>query len=100
MSGVLPLLQALGQTQPGPNGTVLAKRSALDALTGLVPPLSRADRFFPSTDRGEGYLSGQIGSFFGVPFRQVTEGQQEAERFRRLEALRRLAERQRRMEGG
>jgi hypothetical protein len=84
----LPLLKALGQVEYDARGNAVTSEKAYSTLINLIPPLSRAERLMPS----DGGIGGQaLRGTLGIPFTNVSEGAREAELYRRLAEVQRVA---------
>jgi hypothetical protein len=84
----LPLLQAIGQVEYDSNGNPVTTEKAYSTLMNLIPPLGRAERLAPSDG---GFSTQAVRSLFGVPFTTVSEGSREAELYKRLDEVKRVA---------
>jgi hypothetical protein len=98
------LLGLIGATdQVGPKGVKDAQGNVIPAgtnvtsdkwnyaLMNLLPIFSQAERLFPSTDAYQGKKDASWLSYFGVPVKQVTKGQKDAEVASRKKQIQQLA---------
>lgn len=86
----IPLLQATGQMKYDDNGNPVMTKKAMYGLTGMIPPLGRAERLMPTGETGAGKVGNSFNSFIGLPVTMVNSNMQDAERFRRIAAMQKL----------
>ena len=91
----IPLLEALGQIERGPNGEPVISQSAKYALESLIPTIGQTSRLFPSTDGPAGKRVSTTARYFGLPLQAWGPEQADNETIGRLRALQELAQRQR-----
>jgi hypothetical protein len=91
----VPLLEALGQIERGPNGEPVISQSAKYALESLIPTIGQAGRLFPSSNAPEGRQASSVARYFGLPLQAWGPEQSNSEAIGRLRALQELAQRQR-----
>lgn len=91
---MVPLLSALGQIQYNEQGEPMMTEKAQYALTSLIPTFGQAERLFPATDVGDGAAALR---YAGIPIRKVDEDAKNRELERRLRALLKLQDEQKRV---
>lgn len=96
---LLPLLQALGQTETNAAGEPVATSKSMYALQSMLPMLGRSERLFPTTEAGQGKVGNAWLSFIGAPVTSVSPQAQEFELKRRLAELQAMQMKNRNIEG-
>ncbi len=88
---LIPVLAASGQLEYNSQGQPMMTEKAMYGLMNLVPPISAAERLFPSTEQYQRGHSSRVASWFGLPLRELppeAQGDELARRTRELAALR------------
>ncbi len=91
----VPLLEALGQVERGPDGRPVISQQAKYALESLIPTVGQASRLFPSMEQSGNRTAAATGRYFGLPIQAWGPEQANNEQISRLMALQEFAQRQR-----
>ena len=96
----IPLLEAMGQLEYDSQGRPMMSDKGQYFLMNMFPPVSAAERLFPSTEQYQQRGLQSRLSWLGVPIRQVPPEQQKAELARRISEVNKAVKKQQLIEGG